>query len=87
MNYWIKGEGEIEDDWYADDRPDLDHAPYWPQYADRKISGMIGAEYKPLSWVTAALFYEPIWGSSGFENACNFYTKISIPGKHEYRAE
>ena len=39
LNYWLKGKGQIEDDWYADGRPDLDHAPYLPQGAEKESIG------------------------------------------------
>jgi hypothetical protein len=87
LNYWIRGKGGIEDDWYADGKPDLDHAPYWPQFADRRVTGIVGVEYKPLPWINTALFYEPVWKKGGFENGINFYLEVSVPGRFEYRVE
>jgi hypothetical protein len=60
LNYWIKGNGKIEDDWYADGRPDLDHAPYWPQNSKRIVSAILAAEYSPFLCISLSFNYEPV---------------------------
>lgn len=80
-NFWIKGDGSIEDDWYADGKPDLDHAPYWPQNSTKIFSAIISGEYSPFSWFTWALYWEPVIQKNSFENGVYTYLRVGIPGK------
>lgn len=85
LNYWIKGEGGIERDWYDDKKPDLDHAPYWPQNSRKIISAILAAEYSPFPWMTFNFYYEPAWEKGNMTNGVYSYLQLGIPGNREFR--
>lgn len=84
LNYWIKGDGTINDDWYADGKPDLDHAPYWPQNSRKILSAIIAAEYSPLPWITISTYYEPVIENKKLENGVYCYLQVGIPGNRTF---
>ena len=83
LNYWIKGNGRIEDDWYADGKPDLDHAPYWPQNSKRIVSAILAAEYSPFPWINLNFYYEPVWEEGKLTNGVYSYLQVGIPGNRK----
>lgn len=85
LNYWIKGEGKIEDDWYADGKPDLDKAPYWPQNSKRYVSAMLAAEYSPFDWMAFNFYYEPVFEKDKVTHGVYSYLQVGIPGKREIK--
>lgn len=87
LNYWIKGNGKIEDDWYADGRPDLDHAPYWPQNSRKIVSAILAAEYTPFSWISLNFYYEPVWEKGKVTNGVYSYLQVGIPGNRTFEVK
>lgn len=85
LNYWIKGEGKIEDDWYADGKPDLDHAPYWPQNSRKIVSAIFAAEYSPFPWMTFNFYYEPSVENGKVTNGVYSYLQVGIPANKEIK--
>jgi hypothetical protein len=83
VNYWIKGEGTLKDDWYADKMPNLDNASYWPKYATRRISFTGGVLYQPLSWLEIMGYYEPAIENKKYSNSFNCYLRMEIPFRKE----
>ena len=80
-NLWIKGDGAIEDDWYADGKPDLDKVPYWPENSITIFSAILSAQYSPFSWLTYCFYWEPIIMENSFRNGLYTYLLLTIPGK------
>ncbi|MBN1307364.1 MAG: hypothetical protein JXA18_05570 [Chitinispirillaceae bacterium] len=81
-NLWIEGDGAIEDDWYADGKPDLDHAPYWPENSTTIFSAILSAQYSPFSWLTYCFYWEPIIREGTVQNGFYTYLMLELPGKH-----
>jgi hypothetical protein len=59
-NYWLKGKGSIKNDWYADNTPNLENAPYWPQNAEKGLTFILNLQYRPIDWATVSTFYNPV---------------------------
>lgn len=78
-NYWLKGDGSITDDWYADGKPDLDQVPFFPENATRIFSMIFSAEYHPFSWLTYTAYWEPIIKDKKLHNEFYTYLQCSIP--------
>lgn len=87
LNYWLKGDGTINDDWYADGKPNLDHAPYWPQNSRKILSAIIAAEYSPLPWITISTYYEPVIENRKLENGVYCYLQVGIPGNRFFQVK
>lgn len=87
LNYWLKGDGKLTDEWYADGKPDLDNAPYWPQNPRKIFSPCVGVAYTPISWVTINTFYEPIIENSSVTHGFYAYAKMAIPGVKRVRVD
>jgi hypothetical protein len=79
MNYWIKGTGTLLDDWYAQGRPDMDNAPYWPQNALKTKTARLSLAYNPFYWVQIQLFSSLAHGNGGFQNNAALYLLMDIP--------
>jgi hypothetical protein len=80
-NYWLKGDSDIENDWYADGKPDLDHVSYSPEHATRIYSAIFSAEYTPYPWLTYSIYWEPVVQHKKFLNGVFTYLLLKIPGK------
>ncbi|NLW30834.1 MAG: hypothetical protein GXY77_05185 [Fibrobacter sp.] len=80
VNYWMKGEGNIESDWYADGKPNLDNAPYWVQDPVKKVSTQIWYEYNPTNYLKFNVCYEPVISDKKFTNGLYCYLNAKIPG-------
>jgi len=78
-NYWLKGNGTITDEWYADGSPDLDKVPFFPEHATKVYSMIFSAEYKPEPWLTCAFYYEPVVQHATFRNEFYTYLQCSLP--------
>lgn len=78
-NLWIKGDGSIEDDWYADGKPDLDQAPYWPENSITIFSAILSAQYTPFPWLSYCFYWEPTIITNTFENGFYTYLIVSLP--------
>lgn len=79
LSYWLRGIGTIESDWYADGRPDLDDAPYFPRDAKETVSAYLSAEYLPISWLRSSIVYRPSYGEGKFRNAFQGAVSIKVP--------
>ncbi|MBD3420579.1 MAG: hypothetical protein GF398_10725 [Chitinivibrionales bacterium] len=82
-NYWLKGKGSLKDDWYADGRPDLDHAPYWPEDPDKIISFILAAQYRPWYWMTWDIYLRPAWVNLKPDHSMHVFLRLDIPGRWE----
>lgn len=80
---WLKGEGDITDDWYADSCPDLDRAPFWPSPRSGFVSFTVNAEYNPKSWLSLDCTYRPVLSSSKPSHALYAYLTLTPPWKWE----
>jgi hypothetical protein len=78
-NYWLKGNGSITDEWYADGKPDLDQVPFFPENAIKIFSMIFSAEYHPFSWLTYTALWEPILLEKKIHNEFYTYLQCSIP--------
>lgn len=78
-NYWRKGDGSIEDEWYADGKPDLDEVPFFPENPSEIFSIAFSAEYSPLSWLTYSFCYEPVIQNRSISNEVYTYLRCSLP--------
>ncbi|MDO5576242.1 MAG: capsule assembly Wzi family protein [Fibrobacter sp.] len=81
VSYWIQGIGKVEDDWYADGSPNLDHAAYWPRDSKECVSAVLAAEYNPLNWITLNFYYEPVFEKNKVSHGIYTYLRVGIPGK------
>ena len=78
-NYWLKGDGSLTDEWYADGKPDMDEAPYFPRNPTKIYSMILSAEYRPFSWLTYSLYYEPVVQNKKLSNGFYTYLQCSVP--------
>ncbi len=83
-NLWIRGNGAIEDDWYADGKPDLDRAPFWPRNGTTLFSAVVSVQHTPLSWVTWSMTWEPVVTKGTLDNGVYAYLLVKVPGKHVF---
>ncbi|MFP4014768.1 MAG: capsule assembly Wzi family protein [Chitinispirillaceae bacterium] len=84
LSYWLRGSGTLKSDWYADGRPDLDHAPYFPRNAQEKVSAYLSAEYRPLNWLRSSIVYRPSYSKGKFKNALQGSISVGVPKSVEY---
>lgn len=78
-DYWIKGKGDLKDDWYVDGRPDLDHTPYWPLSPKKTVQCIATLEYNPLSWMSMVFSWKPSIQSGKMSNDVFGYLLLSVP--------
>lgn len=78
-NYWLKGNTAIENDWYADGKPDLDKVPFLPENATKAYSATVSLEYAPFTWMTSSLYWEPVIQHQKLTNGVYVYVRCLLP--------
>jgi hypothetical protein len=86
-NLWILGDGELSDDWNADGRPDLDHAPYFPHNAKTAFSLVIGAQYVPWYWLKISALGRPMWIDGRGTHSAHLFVSAAVPGRKQIALE
>jgi hypothetical protein len=80
VNYWIKGDGTIDDDWVKDGSPDLDRVPYWPQNSRHILNAILSMRYQPWYWLTADFTVCPMLVDKKGSVSIGLYLLADIPG-------
>ncbi|NLG05234.1 MAG: capsule assembly Wzi family protein [Clostridia bacterium] len=78
-DYWIKGKGDLKDEWLVDGRPDLDHAPYWPRSSQKTIECIATVEYQPFTWMSTVFTWKPSVQNKKMHNDLFGYIVLSVP--------
>jgi hypothetical protein len=80
---WLKGSGELTDDWYADNMPDLDDAPFWTVSPDRAVTLSVSARYCFKEWLSVDCTLRPMWEGTSSSLALYAYLTLT-PCLHRF---
>jgi len=78
-NLWISGDGSINDDWYAEGKPNLEEAPFFPEDNTTRFSAAAAVEYTPRPWITYSLTLEPVFGRDYSDCGVYTYLRLRVP--------